>query len=111
MTETTNGKKHSAKYLDKLIEAATTDAYNELEQASGFFVMIEKNLSPRFATQLRGQTVTVINVDITDRDQIVAICSRGKATQAIPILDLPMPDSVSDGAEWIDAYRRWCENR
>lgn len=30
--------KFTAKYLDKLIEEATTDAYDESEQAGGFFV-------------------------------------------------------------------------
>ena len=55
-----------------------------------------------------GQAVTVGKVDITSRDQIVAICVQGKSTQAIPILDLPMPDPPPEGAEWIDAYRRWC---
>ncbi|MPZ44743.1 MAG: hypothetical protein GEV05_15340 [Betaproteobacteria bacterium] len=95
------------KYLDKLIEEATTDAYDESEQAGGFFAMIEENLALPFVTQVVGQEVTVAKVDITKRDQIVAICSRGKATQAIPILDLPMPDPRPEGAEWIDAYRRW----
>ncbi len=102
--------KRSAKYLDKLIEEATTDAYNESEQAGGFLVMIEENLSLPFVTQLLGQIVTVVKVDITDRDQIVAICSHGRSTQVIPILDLPMPDSAPEGAEWIDAYRRWRGN-
>ena len=102
--------KFTAKYLDKLIEEATTDAYNESEQAGGFFAMIEENLALPFVTQVLGQEVTVAKVDITKRDQIVAICSRGKATQAIPILDLPMPDPRPEGAEWIDAYRRWYGN-
>jgi hypothetical protein len=100
----------SAKYLDKLIEEATTDAYNESEQAGGFFAMIEENLALPFVTQVLGQEVTVAKVDITKRDQIVAICLRAKATQAIPILDLPMPDPRPEGAEWIDAYRRWQGN-
>jgi hypothetical protein len=100
----------STKYLDKLIEEATTDAYNESEQAGGFFAMIEENLALPFMTQVLGQEVTVARVDITHRDQIVAICSLGKATQAIPILDLPMPNPLPEGAEWIDAYRRWCRN-
>ena len=99
--------KRSAKYLDKLIEEATTDAYNESEQAGGF---LEENLSLPFVTQLLGQIVTVVKVDITDRDQIVAICSHGRSTQVIPILDLPMPDSAPEGAEWIDAYWRWRGN-
>ncbi len=99
--------KFTAEYLDKLIEEATTDAYNESEQAGGFFAMIEENLALPFLTQVLGQEVTVAKLDINQRDQIVAICARGKSTQAIPILDLPMPNPRPEGAEWIDAYRRW----
>ena len=102
--------KFTTKYLDKLIEEATTDAYNESEQAGGFFAMIEENLALPFVTQMLGQEVTVAKLDITKRDEIVAICSRGRATQAIPILDLPMPKPRPEGAEWIDAYRRWYGN-
>ena len=102
--------KLTAKYLDKLIDEAITDAYNESEQAGGFFAMIEENLALPFVTQVLGQEVTVAKLDITKRDEIVAICSRGKATQAIPILDLPMPNPRPEGAEWIDAYRRWYGN-
>jgi len=102
--------KFTPKYLDKLIEEATTDAYNESEQASGFFAMIEENLSLPFVTQVFGQAVTVAKVDIIRRDQIVAIYVHGKSTQAIPILDLPIPDPPPEGAEWIDAYRRWYGN-
>jgi len=102
--------KFTAKYLDKLIEEAITDADNESEQAGGFFTMIEENLALPFVTQVLGQEVTVAKLDITKRDEIVAICSRGKATQAIPILDLPMPNPRPEGAEWIDAYRRWYGN-
>jgi hypothetical protein len=102
--------KFTAKYLDKLIEEATTDAYNESEQAGGFIAMIEENLSLPFVTRVLGQEVTVARVDITSRDQIAAICVHGKSTQTIPILDLPMPDPPPQGAEWIDAYRRWCGN-
>ena len=102
--------KFTAKYLDKLIEEATTDAYNESEQAGGFFAMIEENLALPFVTQVLGQEVTIAKIDITKRDEIVAICARGKVTQAIPILDLPMPGPRPEGADWIDAYRRWYGN-
>jgi hypothetical protein len=102
--------KFTTKYLDKLIEEATTDAYNESEQAGGFFALIEENLALPFVTQMLGQEVTVAKIDITKRDEIVAICARGKVTQAIPILDLPMPKPRPEGAEWIDAYRRWYGN-
>ncbi len=102
--------KFSAKYLDKLIEEATTDAYGESEQAGGFFAMIEEHLSLPFTTRVLEQAVAVAKVELSSRDQIVAICVHGKSTQAIPILDLPMPDPPPEGAEWIDAYRRWCGN-
>ena len=100
--------KFAAKYLDKLIDEATTDAYNESEQAGGFFALIEENLACPFTTQVLRQAVTVARVDITGRDQIVAICMLGKTTQAIRILDLPMPDPPPEGGEWIAAFRRWC---
>lgn len=104
------GKKpaFAAAYLYQLIEEATVDAYNESEQAVGFFTMMEEHLAFPFTTQVLGQEATVAKVDITHRDQIVAVCSQGKATQAIPILDLPMPSPLPAGAEWIEAYRRWC---
>jgi len=100
--------KFTAKYLDKLIEAATTDAYTELEQVSGFFTLLEDNLVVPFTTSVLGQLVTVTGIDITESDQIVAICMFGNTVQAIPVLDLPMPAPLPEGVEWIAAYRRWC---
>jgi hypothetical protein len=35
-----------------------------------------------------------------------------RSRQRIGILDLPLPDPPPDGAEWIEAYRRWaCGSR
>jgi hypothetical protein len=81
----------AAEYLDQLIEEATVDAYNESEQTVGFFTMMDEHLAFPFTTWVLGQEVTIAKVDITGRDQIVAVCLRGKETQAIPILNLPMP--------------------
>ena len=103
--------KFTAKYLDKLIEEATMDAYNDSEQASGFFAMIEEHLSlPSVTEEVLGQVVTVAKIDLTARDQIVAVCKRREAIQRIPILDLTLPAPPPKGAEWIEAYRRWCRN-
>ena len=103
-------RKRTTKYLDQLIEDATTDAYNESEQVVGFFTMIEENLALPFLTRVLGQDVTVAKVDMTNRDEIIAICSHGKERRSIPILDLPMPNPLPAGAEWIEAYRRWHGN-
>jgi len=90
-----------------MIEEATVDAYGESEQLGGFYTMIDEHLSVPFETTLLGVPVTVRDVDLTERDEIVAICARGRLRQAIPILDLVLPSPAPAGAEWIEAYRYW----
>jgi hypothetical protein len=92
--------------LDLLIDEAIVDANGEDEQLSGFAVMIADNLAVPFETTVLGVTVTVEKVSETGSG-IVAICVRGKHRQAIPVLDLPLPDPPPRGAEWIAAYDRW----
>ena len=92
--------------LDALIDEATVDAYGEDEELAGFAVMIGDNLAVPFETTVLGITVTVEKIDQT-ASGIVAVCKRGGYRQAIPILDLPLPDPPLQGAEWIAAYRRW----
>lgn len=93
--------------LEELVAEATVDCYNEAEQATGLFTMLEDHLNVPFETSVLGVTVTVTGVDMSDDDRIVAICARGRTRQAIPILDLPLPRPPPAGAEWIDAYRHW----
>jgi hypothetical protein len=93
--------------LDKLIEEATVDCYDESEQITGFYTMLEDNLGLPFETTVLGVKVTVERLDLTDAEEIVAICTRGRARQAIPVLDLPLPEPAPRGAEWIEAYQRW----
>ena len=52
----------------------------------------------------------VERIDLTDADEIVALCARGRTRQAIPILDLPLPEPPPRGAEWIEAYRLWARS-
>jgi len=93
--------------LDKLIEEAIVDCHDESEQRTGFYTMLEDNLGLPFETRVLGVQVTVESIDLTDAEEIVALCKRGGVLQAIPILDLPLPAPAPPGAEWIEAYRRW----
>ena len=93
--------------LKEMIEEATVDCYNESEQLTGLFTMIEGDLHVPFETSVLGVLVVVERVDLTEREEIVAICSRGRDRQLIPILDLPLPSPTPEGAEWIEAYRQW----
>ena len=87
------------------------DAYGESEQTVGFYTMLEDSLAVPFQTEVLGVEVTVERVDMTDDEQIVAVCARGKSRQRVPILELPLPDPAPEGAEWIDAFRRWARGR
>lgn len=92
--------------LDELIKEATTDCYNESEQISGLFNMLEERLAMPFTTNLLGMEIVVERIDMTDEEEIVALCRRGRDRQRISILDLPLPRPRPAGAEWIEAYRR-----
>lgn len=93
--------------LDALVAEATVDCYNDSECITGFYTMLEDNLALPFPTVVLGVDVTVTGIDLGVDDQITAVCARGRTRQRIPILDLPLPAPPPDGAEWIDAYRRW----
>jgi hypothetical protein len=74
---------------------------------AGFYTMMENDLATPFTTQVLGVEVAVERIDMTDADEIVAICKRGSKRQRIPIVDLPLPSPPPKGAEWIAAYRHW----
>jgi hypothetical protein len=101
------GNEPSAAKLDEMIESAIVDAYGESEQILGFYTMLEDNLALPFKTEVLGVEVTVEKLDLTNDDQIVAVCTRGKAKQRVPLLDLPLPRPSPAGADWIVAFRRW----
>jgi hypothetical protein len=100
-------KKFPVSELERLIEEATVDAYGESEGAGGFLTMLGENIELPFETNVLGATVNVIQFDIDDRDQIIAICEGGGQRQPIQLLNLPLPNPRPRGAEWIEAYRYW----
>lgn len=97
--------------LDAMIEEATVDAHDDSEQLMGFFYLIEEHLELPFRTAMLGIEVTVEALELTDEEQIVAVCRRGRSRQRVLILDLPLPNPPPSGAEWIEAFRRWGQGR
>ena len=97
----------SASRLRELIDEATVDAYDEDEQRMGFYTMLEDHLAVPFETEVLGMPVQVTEVELNDAQDIVAVCQRGRHTQRIAIVDVPLPKPPPEGAEWIAAYRRW----
>jgi hypothetical protein len=93
--------------LAALIEEAIVDAYSVSEQRVGFYTLLDERLETPFNTEILGVAVTVERVDMTDDEQIVALCRSGRTRQSIPILELPLPSPRPGGAKWIEAYRSW----
>jgi hypothetical protein len=93
--------------LEAMIEEATIDAYNEDEQLTGLFTMLDEYLAVPFTTVVLGVEVTVRGVDLTPDGRIVALCSHDGVRQSIGIPELPLPIPAPEGAEWIEAYRHW----
>jgi Calcium binding len=109
--KTAQGMVTSHRQLDKLIEEATVDCYNEEEQASGFFTMIEEHLVLPFATRVLGIEVSVIAIEMDDDGGLEVVCEHAGERQSIRLTDLPLPSPPPSGAEWIAAYRRWVRGR
>lgn len=70
--------------LRRLVEDAIVDAYGESEERTGLFTMIEEHLVLPFDTEVLGVTVSVVRIDLTVADEIVAICRRGTQRQPLP---------------------------
>jgi len=101
----------SSSRLERMISEAIVDCYNASEQAMGFFTMVEENLRFPFSTTVLGIQVNVQKVELDDAEEIVVVFSRGPEKQRIPLLDLSLPSPQPEGAEWIEAYRRWARGR
>jgi hypothetical protein len=62
--------------LRDLVEQATMDCYNESEEVTGLYTMIEEYLAVPFQTSVLGMDVTVGTVDLTDAEEVVVVCRR-----------------------------------
>jgi hypothetical protein len=71
-----------------MIQVATVDCYNESEELTGWFTAIHDNLAVPFQTSVLGVDVIVQRVALSDDDQIIAVCTRGRDRQMLPTLDL-----------------------
>jgi hypothetical protein len=89
--------------LAAMIKEATADAYGDSEQTTGWNTMLQGHLALPFETTMLGVVVNVARLDVRGDNNIVAICTRGRERQPIPVLDLPLPrskrkDQVDRGA-------------
>ena len=84
--------------LEALIEEATVDAYNEAEQAVGFYTMICDRLALPFKTKVLGQEADVVAIEMGDDDRLCAVCKVGRKRQRISLVDMALPSKRPAGA-------------
>lgn len=97
----------SERELEKMAVAATVDAYDESEQAVGWLTALEEGLALPFETNVLGIDVMVEKLELTEDNEIVAVCRRGRERRAISLASLPLPEPPPQGWEWIEGYRYW----
>jgi hypothetical protein len=71
---TTLGKRQ----LDALIKEAIVDAYSESEQRVGVLTILQNDLACPFEIESLGAPAIVEAVDLTDAEDVVAICRRDR---------------------------------
>ena len=88
MTKRQSGKgSYNREHLEKLIEEAIIDCYNEHEQAVGMFTKIEEELGLPFRTWILGMDVAVIAVEQEDDGLgIAAVCERRSSNRPICVI-------------------------
>jgi hypothetical protein len=101
----------SKRHLKELVEEATVDCYDEEEQTTGLFTMIEEHVALPFRTAILGREAEVVSIDMGEDGRLVAVCRAGRHRQSIALVDLPLPSPRPAGAEWIAAYRLWAQRQ
>ncbi|MDA2931105.1 calcium-binding protein [Acidobacteria bacterium AH-259-O06] len=86
--------------LDRMVEEAVVDAYGESEQITAFFTMLEDNLALPFDAVVLGVDIKVEKLDLTDDEQIVFVCRRGRERLTLDIRELPLPEPPPNGWKW-----------
>jgi hypothetical protein len=77
----------------------------------GFSCAVEDNVSFPFPAVVLGMKVSVTGVDVDGRgESVVAKIRRGAHTQTIPLADLPLPEKLPAGGEWLVAYQHWARH-
>lgn len=71
------------------------DCYNESEELTGLYTMIEDNVALPFTTRVLDVDVEVEELDLNGAGEVVAVCRRGRSRQRVLILDLLFSDHHS----------------
>jgi hypothetical protein len=101
--------KTSKKQLDKMLEDATVDCYDEYEAFEGVVVTMADNLPFPFEAKVIGETVEVIGIDDGRSDMktgIIAQVRRGSKEYSVALSELEIPKKLKSN-KWFEMYAYW----
>lgn len=94
--------------LEKLIEEATVDCYNESEAATGLLTFLEDRIACPTAATVIGMPVTVLRLDLDEQEgTVIAVCRVKGRQEKIPIRLVVWANLTKSGTDAIDAYLMW----
>jgi len=74
------------KRLEAILDEALVDCYNETEEATGLYTMIEDNVACPFTTRVLDVEVEVEKLDLTDTGEVVAIAEGLGVDRSLSVL-------------------------
>ncbi len=103
--------KTSQKQLDKLLEEAIVDCYDESEAFYGVVVTLDNNLPFPFEAKALDETVEVLGVDDNRSDMkrgIIARVRKGKREYGVALSELEIPKKLKTN-KWLEMYEYWLQ--
>ncbi len=103
--------KTSQKHLDKLLEEATVDCYDEYEAFMGVIVTLDENLPFPFEAKALGETMEVLGIDDNRSDMkhgVIARVRKGKKEYRVALSELEIPKKLKTN-KWFEMYQYWLQ--
>jgi hypothetical protein len=94
--------------LQALIEEATVDCYDEIEERTDITAAVADGVVCPFAAKVIGETVEVTSLEVSrEMLEVMAVCRYKGKEYRIAINSLEWPKERPEGFEWVEAYREW----
>lgn len=103
--------KTAQKQLDKLLEEATVDCYDEYEAFEGVVVTLGDRLPFPFEAKALGETVEVIGFNDNRCDLkrgVIATVRKGKKEYGVTLSEIELPKKLKHN-KWIEMYQYWLQ--
>ena len=93
--------------MQACIDEATTDAYNEYEQASGWLCCLEDAFRGILKVLFLGEPVRLKQLDVESDVAVVAVVQKGAKTARVSLGSISLINPSKEQSIWHRAYLEW----